>query len=73
MEIIKTITLILYLGGDVTEHTAYEQISKCLKAKRTIERNLYEKSNSVRYSCENKTVEISKNSDGTTYIVKIIK
>jgi membrane-bound inhibitor of C-type lysozyme len=73
MEIIKTITLILYLGGDVTEHTAYEQISKCLKAKRTIERNLYKKSNSVRYSCENKTVEISKNSDGTTYIVKIIK
>tara|TARA_B100001057_G_scaffold305209_1_gene305357 strand:- start:1136 stop:1357 length:222 start_codon:yes stop_codon:yes gene_type:complete len=73
MEIIKTITLILYLGGDVTEHTAYEQISKCLKAKRTIERNLYKKSNSVRYSCENKTVEVSKNSDGTTYIVKIIK
>jgi membrane-bound inhibitor of C-type lysozyme len=73
MEIIKTITLILYLGGDVTEHTAYEQISKCLKAKRTIERNLYKESNSVRYSCENKTVEISKNSDGTTYIVKIIK
>ena len=73
MEIIKTITLILYMGGDVTEHTAYKQISKCLKAKRTIERNLYKKSNSVRYSCENKTVEISKNSDGTTYIVKIIK
>jgi len=73
MEIIKTITLILYLGGDVTEHTAYGQISKCLKAKRTIERNLYKKSNSVRYSCENKTVEISKNPDGTTYIVKIIK
>jgi len=73
MEIIKTITLILYLGGDVTEHTAYEQISKCLKAKRTIERNLYKESNSVRYSCENKNVEISKNSDGTTYIVKIIK
>jgi membrane-bound inhibitor of C-type lysozyme len=73
MEIIKTITLILYLGGDVTEHTAYEQVSKCLKAKRTIERNLYKESNSVRYSCENKTVEISKNSDGTTYIVKIIK
>ena len=44
MEIIKTITLILYMGGDVSEHTAFEKISKCLKAKRTIERNLYKKS-----------------------------
>ena len=73
MEIIKTITLILYMGGDVAEHTAYEKISKCLKAKRTIERNLYKKSQSVRYSCENKPVEVSKNADGTSYIVKIIE
>ena len=73
MEIIKTITLIIYMGGDVAEHTAYEKISKCLKAKRTIERNLYKKSQSVRYSCENKTVEVSKNADGTSYIVKIIE
>ena len=73
MEIIKTITLILYMGGDVAEHTAYEKISKCLKAKRTIERNLYKKSQSVRYSYENKTVEVSKNADGTSYIVKIIE
>ena len=28
MEIIKTITLILYMGGDVAEHTAFEQIAK---------------------------------------------
>ena len=73
MEIIKTITLILYMGGDVAEHTAYEKISKCLKAKRTIERNLYKRSQSVRYSCENKTVEVSKNAYGTSYIVKIIE
>ena len=73
MEIIKTITLILYMGGDVAEHTAYEKISKCLKAKRTIERNLYKRSQSIRYSCENKTVEVSKNADGTSYIVKIIE
>ena len=73
MEVIKTITLILYMSGDVAEHTAYEKISKCLKAKRTIERNLYKKSQSVRYSCENKTVEVSKNADGTSYIVKIIE
>jgi|TARA_X000001036_G_scaffold65678_1_gene56416 membrane-bound inhibitor of C-type lysozyme len=71
--IIKTMTLILYMGGDVSEHTAYEKISKCLKAKRTIERNLYKKSTSVRYSCENKTVEVSKNTDGTNYIVRIIE
>jgi membrane-bound inhibitor of C-type lysozyme len=61
------------MGGDVAEHTAYEKISKCLKAKRTIERNLYKKSQSVRYSCENKTVEVSKNADGTSYIVKIVE
>jgi len=73
MEIIKTITLILYMDGGVAEHTAFEKISKCLKAKRTIERNLYKKSQSVRYSCENKTVEVSKNTDGTSYIVKIIE
>ena len=73
MEVIKTITLILYMGGDVTEHTAFEKISKCLKAKRTIERNLYKKSQTVRYSCENKTVEVSKNADGTSYIVRIVE
>ena len=71
--VIETITLILYMGGDVAEHTAFEQIAKCLKAKRTIERNLYKKSTAVRYSCENKTVEISKNADGSSYIVKIIE
>jgi membrane-bound inhibitor of C-type lysozyme len=73
MEVIKTITLILYMSGDVAEHTAFEQISKCLKAKRTIERNLYKKSTSVRYACENKTVEVSQNSDGTNYIVRIVE
>ncbi len=71
--VIETITLILYMGGDVAEHTAFEQIAKCLKAKRTIERNLYKKSTAVRYSCENKTVEVSKNKDGTNYIVRIIE
>ena len=69
----ETITLILYMSGSVAEHTAFEQISKCLKAKRTIERNLYKKSQSVRYSCENKTVVIEKNDDGSTYIVKIVE
>tara|TARA_Y100001973_G_C5192166_1_gene331705 strand:+ start:1508 stop:1735 length:228 start_codon:yes stop_codon:yes gene_type:complete len=71
--VIKTITLILYMSGNVTEHVAYEKISKCLKAKRTIERNLYKENQSVRYSCENKTVEVSKNADGTHYIVRIIE
>ena len=37
----ETITLILYLAGDIAEHTAYEKLSHCLKSKRTIERNLY--------------------------------
>jgi len=69
----ETITLILYMSGSVAEHTAFEQISKCLKAKRTIERNLYKKSQSVRYSCENKTVVIEKNDDGSNYIVRIIE
>ena len=68
----ETITLILYMSGSVAEHTAFEQISKCLKAKRTIERNLYKRSTAVRYSCENKTVVIQKNDDGSTYIVKIV-
>ena len=71
--VIETITLILYMGGDVTEHTAFEQIAKCLKAKRTIERNLYKKTGTVRYSCEEKTVEIAKGVDGETYIVRIIE
>tara|TARA_Y100000592_G_scaffold76217_1_gene119243 strand:- start:1022 stop:1240 length:219 start_codon:yes stop_codon:yes gene_type:complete len=71
--VIETITLILYMSGDVAEHTAFEQIAKCLKAKRTIERNLYKKSTSVRYACENKTVEISKNADGSSYIVRIVE
>jgi len=69
----ETITLILYMSGSVAEHTAFEQISKCLKAKRTIERNLYKKSTAVRYSCENKTVVIEKNEDGSSYIVKIVE
>ncbi len=69
----ETITLILYMSGSVAEHTAFPQISKCLKAKRTIERNLYKKSTAVRYACENKTVVIEKNDDGSSYIVKIVE
>ncbi len=69
----ETITLILYMSGSVAEHTAFEKISKCLKAKRTIERNLYKKSTAVRYACENKTVVIEKNADGSNYIVKIVE
>ena len=69
----ETITLILYMSGSVAEHTAFEKISKCLKAKRTIERNLYKKSQTVRYSCENKTVEVSRNADGSNYIVRIVE
>ena len=53
----ETITLILYLSGHVAEHTPFEQISKCLKAKRTIERNLYK----------------DTGPDGKTYIVKIVE
>ena len=69
----ETITLILYMSGSVAEHTAFDKISKCLKAKRTIERNLYKKSTAVRYACENKTVVIEKNADGSNYIVKIVE
>ena len=69
----ETITLILYLSGHVAEHTAYEKLSKCLKAKRTIERNLYKDTGTVRYSCESKIVEISKGPDGKQYIVKIVE
>jgi len=61
------------MSGSVAEHTAFEQISKCLKAKRTIERNLYKKSTATRYACENKTVVIEKNADGSNYIVKIVE
>jgi membrane-bound inhibitor of C-type lysozyme len=61
------------MSGSVAEHTAFEQISKCLKAKRTIERNLYKKSTAVRYSCENKKVVVEANADGTNYIVRIIE
>ena len=71
--ITEAITLILYLGGDVTEHTQYEKISKCLKAKRTIERNLYKNTGNVRYSCENRVVEIAKGHDNSTYIVRIVE
>ena len=69
----ETITLILSLSGHIAEHTAYERLSNCLKAKRTIERNLYKDTGTVRYSCENKTVEISKGADGKNYIVKIVE
>ena len=71
--ITEAITLILYLGGDVTEHTPYKKISKCLKAKRTIERNLYKNTGNVRYSCENRVVEIAKGKDDSTYIVRIVE
>tara|TARA_R100001440_G_scaffold45563_1_gene65223 strand:- start:991 stop:1176 length:186 start_codon:yes stop_codon:yes gene_type:complete len=61
------------MSGSVAEHTAFEQISKCLKAKRTIERNLYKRSTAVRYACENKTVVIEQNNDGSNYIVRIVE
>ena len=69
----ETITLILYLSGHIAEHTAFEKLSKCLKAKRNIERNLYKDTGTVRYSCESKTVEISKGPDGSNYIVRIVE
>ena len=34
---------------------------------------LYKDTGNVRYSCENKTVEISKGPDGKNYIVKIVE
>ena len=69
----EAITLILYLAGDMAEYTEFKKLSKCLKAKRTIERNLYKDTGTVRYSCENKTVEIDKGPDGKTYIVKLVE
>ena len=69
----ETITLILYLSGHVAEQRAYGQLSKWVKAQRTKEGNLYKDTGTVRYSCENKTVEISKGADGKNYIVKIVE
>ena len=69
----EAITLILYLAGDMAEYTEYAKLSKCLKAKRTIERNLYKDTGNVRYACESRIVEISKGPDGKNYIVKIVE
>tara|TARA_R100000455_G_C6138988_1_gene32961 strand:- start:37 stop:255 length:219 start_codon:yes stop_codon:yes gene_type:complete len=69
----EAITLILYLAGDMAEYTEFKKLSKCLKAKRTIERNLYKDTGNVRYACESRVVEISKGPDGKNYIVKIVE
>ena len=38
--VIKTMTLLLYLGGGIIEHTGPMSMSECLKMKRTIERHI---------------------------------
>ena len=67
--------LLMFFGEPIAlkEYTARESLSECLGAKRTIERNLYKDTGTVRYSCENKVVEINKGPDGKNYIVKIVE
>ena len=74
MEVIKTITLILYMGGDVSEHTAFEKISKCLKAKREAERNLaVGRENVIRYECGQVKAELRPDAEGNLKIYKILE
>ena len=69
----ETITLILYLSGSVAEHTPFEQISKCLKAKRTIERNVKGPTQktyngTMRLACKKFDVKISEHGSIVEFI-----
>ena len=58
---------------ELRDATRLKTGTRCKRTLRKIERNLYKKSTAVRYACENKTVVIEKNEDGSNYIVRIIE
>tara|TARA_B100000212_G_scaffold249066_1_gene190408 strand:+ start:929 stop:1150 length:222 start_codon:yes stop_codon:yes gene_type:complete len=71
--VIKTMTLLLYLGGGIIEHTGPMSMSECLKMKRTIERHGWKDRKDTRYSCEKKKVEVDVGPDGKEFIVRIVE
>tara|TARA_Y100000114_G_C11502354_1_gene205062 strand:- start:264 stop:491 length:228 start_codon:yes stop_codon:yes gene_type:complete len=44
------VALLMYLNGDIVEHTYKEKMSECLKSKRIAEREVNPQS--VRFSCK---------------------
>ena len=69
MEIV--IGLLMWIGLELKEHTYYDSLSACLKAKRISERNMGD--NAPRLECKpvNAITEIWKE-DGKKHIIKII-
>ena len=63
------VALLLFLKGDVVEHTYKEKMSDCLKSKRLAEREVNPKN--VRFSCQKIQAE-TEIYMGAKKIVKII-
>ena len=63
------IALIMFLNGDIVEHTYKEKMSACLKSKRIAEREVNPQS--VRFSC-NKIKAETEIYMGSKKILKII-
>ena len=63
------VALLLFLKGDVVEHTYKEKMSDCLKSKRLAEREVNPKN--VRFSCQKIEAE-TEIYMGAKKIVKII-
>ena len=63
------VALLMFLKGDVVEHTYKERMSECLKSKRLAEREV--NPNNVRFSCQKIKAE-TEIYMGAKKIVKII-
>ena len=65
----SVVALLLFLKGDIVEHTYKEKMSDCLKSKRLAEREV--NPNNVRFSCQKIKAE-TEIYMGAKKIVKII-
>ena len=65
----SVVALLLFLKGDIVEHTYKEKMSDCLKSKRLAEREVNPKN--VRFSCQKIKAE-TEIYMGAKKIVKII-
>ena len=64
MKVVEFVLLLYMSGGELIEYTVRDGLSECLKAKRTIERNIKgptqnEYAGSMRLACKKLDVEVN--------------
>ena len=63
------VALLMIVNNEIKEHRIQESMAKCLRGKRTAERNY---SPNIKYQCIKTKAELEDNIDGSRSIKKII-